>query len=202
MKMSQWHRTEHGHAKNVSCVSCHQIHPDSENEFSGKTAPALSIRKNEFVAVKSSPNLLKADEATLCASCHRAEAADFRKQSHHPLPEGRLICSDCHDPHPTKKATSRREELKSKCVTCHTEYAGPFIYEHDPVAGNTGLGCAECHRPHGSNNPDLLKSFSRGVCAQCHTDKATLHFPGRTCWQAGCHVALHGSNTDPRFLAP
>jgi predicted CXXCH cytochrome family protein len=202
MKMSQWHRSEHGRNKNVSCVSCHQIHPDSENEFAGKAAQPLSIKRPEYAVAKASSQLLKADEATLCASCHRTEAAQFRQLSHHPVPEGRLICSDCHDLHPTKKNLSRREAIKEKCVVCHTEYAGPFAYEHDPVAGHTGAGCIECHKPHGSHNPDLLNSYSRGVCAQCHTEKLTNHFPGRTCWQSGCHVAIHGSNTDPRFLQP
>lgn len=201
MKASDWHRTDHGRG-DLSCVSCHQIHPDSVNEFNEKSTPPMSIRSDKHLIAKASSKLLKADETVLCSSCHRGEAAQFRLSSHHPVPEGKLICSDCHQSHPTKKATSRREALKSKCVTCHTEYAGPFAYEHDPVAGHTGDGCAECHRPHGSPNPDLLKGFSRGMCAQCHTDKATLHYPGRTCWTSGCHVSLHGSNSSRLFLQP
>jgi predicted CXXCH cytochrome family protein len=201
MKLGQWHRTEHGRS-DVSCVSCHQIHTDSYDKFDDKPNQPLAIRNRIFPAAKSSSKLLKADEATLCASCHRAEVAEFRQQSRHPVPEGRLNCSDCHDLHPTKKTLNRRELLKDKCVTCHTEYQGPFVFEHDPVAGNTGEGCAECHKAHGSHNPNLLKGFSRGLCGQCHTDKLTFHFPGRTCWQAGCHVSHHGSNTDPRFLQP
>lgn len=201
MKLNEWHRTEHGRG-DVSCVSCHQIHPDSFNEFNERSTPPLTIRNEKFAVAKGSSKLLKAEESVLCASCHRGEAAQFRLSSHHPLPEGKMICSDCHQTHPTKKAASRREALKSQCASCHTEYAGPFAYEHDPVAGNTGDGCAECHRPHGSQNPDLLKGFSRGICAQCHTDKATLHYPGRTCWTSGCHVSLHGSNTSRLFLKP
>jgi predicted CXXCH cytochrome family protein len=76
------------------------------------------------------------------------------------------------------------------------------VYEHDPVAGWMGDGCNDCHRSHGSANPRLLKSFSRGLCAQCHTDKSAAHYPGRTCWRAGCHVSLHGSNTDRLFRQP
>ena len=100
------------------------------------------------------------------------------------------------------KLAAARTRLRSRelCVTCHGNVAGPFVYEHDPVVGLTGEGCMECHRPHGSNNPKLLTTFSRGACAQCHTDKANNHFPGRTCWQSGCHVAIHGSNTDPFLL--
>lgn len=200
MKESQWHRTEHGRGK-VSCTDCHQIHPDGLNEFNQKPN-VLSIKKPEIVSVKSSSSLLKADEQTLCASCHRGEAAQFRQASHHPVPEGRLLCSDCHDVHPTKQSTGRRETVKDKCVTCHQEFKGPFAYEHDPVAGHTGDGCVECHRPHGSHNPRLLKGFSRGLCAQCHTDKATQHYPGRTCWTSGCHTAVHGSNSSPLLFNP
>lgn len=199
MKSADYHRTEHGRG-NVACVSCHQIHPDTPNEFNEKTLPALELRKAFFAAQKSSPKLLKADESLLCASCHRGEAAEFRQNSRHPVPEGKLVCSDCHNPHPTRKTTGRREFLRDKCVTCHTEYAGPFAYEHDPVAGNIGEGCLECHKAHGSHNPDLLKGFSRGLCAQCHTDKSTVHYPGRTCWTSGCHVAVHGSNRSALFF--
>ena len=113
-----------------------------------------------------------------------------------------MLCSDCHNAHPTKNDKLRQTATKDACVSCHSEFAGPFVHEHDPVAGFTGKGCAECHKPHGSHNPKMLNSFSRGLCAQCHTDKLSTHYPGRTCWTAGCHVASHGSNTDGRFLQP
>jgi predicted CXXCH cytochrome family protein len=78
---------------------------------------------------------------------------------------------------------------------------GPFAFEHDPAAGWMGDSCVECHRPHGSPNPRMLKLFSRGLCAQCHTDKGVQHYPARNCWESGCHVAHHGSNTNPLFLS-
>jgi predicted CXXCH cytochrome family protein len=113
-----------------------------------------------------------------------------------------MVCSDCHSPHPTKASKVKVDAFKGVCVTCHLEKAGPFIFEHDPVAGFTGSGCQECHKPHGTNNPKMLNSVTRGLCAKCHTDKLATHFPGQTCWTAGCHVASHGSNTSPVFLDP
>lgn len=197
---NHWKGTEHARA-GLSCVSCHQIHTDTEPDL-GNVVKRKDARTAMFVAKVEPKMLLKADEATLCGSCHPSAIAQFRNAHRHPVPEGRLVCSDCHSPHATKSDVMARDPLKGKCVTCHTEKAGPFVFEHDPVAGHTGEGCMECHRPHGANNPKMLNSVTRGLCAQCHTDKLATHFPGQTCWAAGCHVASHGSNTDPRFLTP
>lgn len=201
MSQSQWHRTSHQQA-NLACVSCHQIHTNTPPDEKLAKSKLATVTNPLFEAKPATKKLLKADEMTLCSSCHRAEAAQFRLNSHHPLPEGRVSCSDCHATHPTNKARKTVDIVKEKCASCHAEHAGPFVFEHDPVAGLTGDGCAECHRSHGSHNPKLLKSFSRGLCASCHTEKTTTHYPGRTCWSAGCHVALHGSNNDSRFLRP
>ena len=211
-----WHKTDHARA-DVSCTSCHQIHPATD-EVKASVGDRGVVKRDVFPAAAPTKALLKADEATLCGTCHQSEVAKFRLTSHHPVPEGRMVCSDCHDIHPAKALSQVKGSaqsvgsitesmpkhaglVKDSCVTCHGEKAGPFAFEHDPVAGWTGRGCVDCHNPHGSANPKMLLSFSRGLCAQCHTDKGANHFPGRTCWQAGCHVGIHGSNSDPRFLA-
>ena len=200
MSPAHWKRTEHAKA-DLACVSCHQIHTDTDVSL-GHADKKKDARAPFFVAKVDPKAMLKADEATLCGSCHQSSVAEFRGANHHPVPEGRLACSDCHSAHPSKESKVNHDSLKGKCVTCHTEKAGPFVFEHDPVAGFTGNGCQECHRPHGTNNPKLLNSVTRGLCAQCHTDKLAQHYTGQTCWTAGCHVASHGSNTDRRFLKP
>lgn len=201
---THWKRTEHANA-DLSCVSCHQIHPDSKPNFVPGSTAAQRARdpKQPLVITQAAKKaLLMADEATLCGQCHAPTVAQFQMSSHHPIPEGQMVCSDCHSVHPAKMQKARLTLEKGTCLTCHTEFAGPFAFEHDPVAGHTGEGCVECHKPHGSNNPKMLSSFSRGVCAQCHTEKLVSHYPGRTCWTAGCHVAQHGSNSSPNFLEP
>ena len=200
MAPSHWKRTEHARA-DLACVSCHKIHTDTDANL-GPVADKHDPRTVVTVAKLDPKSMLKADEATLCGSCHPSTIAEFRAATHHPVPEGKVACSDCHSAHPTKDTKAGHDPIKGKCVSCHTEKSGPFLYEHDPVAGFTGEGCQECHRPHGSNNPKMLNSVTRGLCAQCHTDKLAQHYPGQTCWTAGCHVASHGSNTDPRFLKP
>lgn len=200
LSQTHWKQTEHARA-DLSCVSCHQIHTDTDSEMSH--ASAKKDPRNAVYVAKVDPKLmLRADEATLCGSCHPASVGEFRAAYHHPVPEGRIACSDCHTPHPTKDSKVNRDPIKGKCVTCHAEKAGPFIFEHDPVAGHTGDGCQECHKPHGSNNPKLLNSVTRGLCAQCHTDKLAQHYPGQTCWNSGCHVATHGSNSNRQLLSP
>lgn len=201
---NHWKRTAHARA-DLSCVSCHQIHPDSDPDLQSGTVnhgTAQDTKAGVFVAQKLTASLLRAEEPKLCGQCHAPQVAQFRLTSHHPIPEGAMACSSCHSTHPSKSAKSKVATEKTDCITCHREVAGPFTFEHDPVANHTGAACQECHRPHGSNNPKLLTSFSRGLCAQCHTEKLARHYPGRTCWNAGCHVAPHGSNTNEKFLEP
>ncbi|MBS1717372.1 MAG: hypothetical protein JSS72_06545 [Armatimonadetes bacterium] len=204
MSESHWKRTEHARA-GLACVTCHQIHP-SDEKTREPNAPnkgdVTDAKTNFFVARRSPKAMLKSEEAQLCAQCHATQAAEFKQAFHHPVPEGRVVCSDCHTPHPSKDSKVRAGvTYKEKCVTCHNEKAGPFVFEHDPVAGSSGTGCLECHRPHGANNPMLLVATTRGLCGQCHTDKlASSHHPGQTCWSAGCHVSTHGSNINPDFL--
>ncbi len=202
MRISQWHRTEHAKA-DVACTNCHQIHRDegrgTRDEVKGN---GLKLAQRIFVTATEPKALLKSDEVTLCGQCHQREINEFRLNFHHPVHEGRMVCSDCHDVHPTKAASKKVRAIKEMCITCHADKAGPFAFEHDPVAGWTGDGCVECHRPHGSHNPRLLKAFSRGLCNQCHTDKGNNHYPGQSCWNVGCHVAVHGSNSDVWLRQP
>ncbi len=212
MTAAHWSRTAHAHA-GVSCTSCHQIHwlDRLEKDRSGTPAPPseeLQVRTdvNELPKSDVFPNapepkaLLKTNEATLCGKCHRQQLAEFRHNFHHPVPEGRMVCSDCHSIHPNKDGRKQVRTNKQNCITCHADVAGPFVYEHDPVSDLTGDGCLECHRAHGSSNVAMLNSVSRGLCIRCHTDKSVNHHPGRTCWDSGCHSAVHGSNHDSLFL--
>jgi predicted CXXCH cytochrome family protein len=142
----------------------------------------------------------------LCASCHRRELTEAREFSHHPLYEGRMSCTGCHDPHRAEQGRMLRgSTITETCLPCHQNIRGPFVYEHDPVkaAGGISEECLECHRPHGSPNRNLEVLFSRGLCVQCHVD--VQHDPahrarGGDCWRSGCHVAIHGSNHSPLFF--
>lgn len=203
MRPSQWHRTAHAKA-GLSCISCHQIHQNAKKESgatTGLASPLSSTAEALWSPTAPSHPLLKDEEVAMCSRCHAREASEFRLNFHHPLPEGRLLCTDCHDVHPTRESVKRVRLIREMCTHCHADKTGPFVFEHDPAAGWMGDSCLECHRPHGSPNPRMLKLFSRGLCAQCHTEKGVQHYPARNCWESGCHVAHHGSNSDPLFLS-
>ncbi len=178
VKSVEWAASPHGN-NDVRCSQCHDIHNPTKAD-----------------------HLLKQDTTKLCLSCHKKQNAEFRRNSHHPVLEGRLDCTDCHNPH--KPAVVAGRKLKSTgenlCLKCHQQMKGPFLYEHDPLVSGLTEACQACHIPHGSPNPKLMKLFGRGLCLQCHTDRLP-HFTGRKCWDVGCHSEVHGGKR-PRLFGP
>lgn len=162
-----WKASEHAQA-NVRCWGCHS---------QGATPHNRTIRR---------------PDKTVCYTCHRDEQAKFEMTSHHPVNEGRVDCSDCHDPH-ARQSDRAKTDI---CASCHAEQRGPFVFAHGAISGELTDGCLDCHQAHGSPNQRLLRYTGRGLCLQCHADHA-LHFLPRTCWSAGCHSQVHGSNTSP-----
>lgn len=139
--LAEWDLGAHAGA-DVSCLACHQIH-----------------------AAEPMPALLNADEQELCFSCHLEQKARMSMPSHHPLQEGFMSCSDCHDPH--REAFAGLLDVESGrdlCLTCHAQYMGPFVFEHSPVEEDCGI----CHDPHGSIANSLLRQNEPFLCLQCH----------------------------------
>ena len=116
-----------------------------------------------------------------------------------PMREGKMVCSDCHNPHgSTTEALLRENSINENCYKCHAEKRGPFLFEHIPVREN----CDNCHEPHGSTNEYLLKIARPRLCGTCHTfdhGPAIANGPGvvqgfaKAC--ANCHTAVHGTNS-------
>jgi len=173
--------------RNVSCASCHSVH-----------------------APKSSKAQLKmATQSDTCFSCHQSIRGKAMRTSHHPVREGRMECSSCHDPHDsTSPKMVSAAYVNDKCLECHTEKRGPFLWEHAPVRES----CLNCHDPHGSNHDKMLVAKQPFLCQRCHLN--TRH-PG-TLYDArnsvvgaslsgvsnraaehscrNCHISIHGSN--------
>jgi predicted CXXCH cytochrome family protein len=151
-----------------------------------------------------------------CFRCHLETRAQFQLPAHHPVIEGRMNCVQCHDPHGgdiLKPAGSglAMARLNESCTECHREQTHPFVFEHPAVRE----GCTVCHNPHGSINRAMLNQADPNLCLRCHAQVQGMGvasgeiYIGQsphaaylrigTCWSAGCHSAVHGSNVDPRL---
>jgi predicted CXXCH cytochrome family protein len=150
-----------------------------------------------------------------CFQCHLETRAEFHLPQHHPVLEGQMNCVQCHDPHGLDilkpaggLAMARQNET---CAQCHREQARPVIFEHPAMRE----GCTACHSPHGSINAKMLTVRDSNLCLRCHAqiqgpDSLGQLYIGNvnhnnllrygTCWTAGCHAAVHGSNTQPYYL--
>lgn len=151
-----------------------------------------------------------------CFRCHIETHAEFNLPQHHPVLEGRMNCVQCHDPHggdilkrPGGLAMAR---LNETCAECHREQTQPFVFEHEAMRE----GCTACHNPHGSVNRKMLVQADPNLCLRCHAQvqgpgvPAGEIFIGKvphaamlqagTCWTAGCHSAVHGSNLQPKMI--
>jgi len=179
------HWSMNAHATNdVSCTSCHQVH----------------VRQDK---VRD-----KVAQAEVCFTCHKEQRAQLSRPSRHPIKEGKVVCSDCHNPHGSAgEKMLARDNVNDTCYQCHAEKRGPFVRSHQPVQED----CSICHNPHGTTNPNLLKQRPPFLCQSCHeptSHHSTVPAAGlvgggnpstaqavimaRGC--ANCHTNVHGSN--------
>jgi len=166
-------------ARDVPCTGCHKVMED----------------------VTRRGQLARPTELETCGTCHIRERAGATKFSRHPILEGKMACTSCHNPHGSiAPALLKEPSPNDTCYTCHAEKRGPFLYEHPPVMES----CTNCHNPHGSNHAKMLTMTPPRLCQQCHVEtrhptspygRATgdLKFTmGRAC--LSCHAAIHGTN--------
>lgn len=182
-----WTGSQH-EAADTSCASCHVAH-----------------------AVKD-PVLVRNSQPKSCYGCHTEQRAQSHRRSRHPIREGKVVCSDCHNPHGSFGPGLLREaSVNDTCYTCHAEKRGPFLWEHAPVRDD----CSICHTSHGSNLPRLLTARTPWLCQECHQENyhpSSLYsgtglpsvnpeasMLGKDCMN--CHPKIHGSNhpSGPRF---
>ena len=178
-----WPTSEHASA-DVSCVNCHEVH---------STQDRVQKKQKQF---------------TVCVGCHVEQKVDAGKFSRHPLKEGVVVCTDCHDTHGGKGPSMLKQfTVNETCYECHTEKRGPFLFEHEPVQDD----CTNCHVPHGSVHDNMLMVRMPQLCQQCHDDTShrgydyaqpvdgrgnpfleSSYIKGKQC--LSCHGEIHGSN--------
>lgn len=186
-RRSHWTGSAH-QRRDVACTSCHQIHTARDKVRDKRTQPEV------------------------CFACHKEQRAQANRASHHPIVEGKVACSNCHNPHGSSgPALLVEDTVNETCFSCHAEKRGPFLWEHAPVADN----CTNCHASHGSSNTALLKQRPPYLCSSCHirghqaeairggedlgtpgtgipNSRAKVPLVGKAC--LNCHGRIHGSN--------
>ncbi len=183
---------------NAVCLTCHErgertLWKDSVHETRGL---ACTDCHTIMKSVSAHFQLKTAFEPDTCFQCHKDRRAQMFRSSHMPVREGKLVCTDCHNPHGSAtEAMLRQDSINDNCYKCHAEKRGPFLFEHAPVREN----CLNCHDPHGSINERSLKMSVPRLCYECHTIGHTQSGPnsqftmGRAC--LNCHTNIHGSNS-------
>lgn len=195
-------------SKSAKCLSCHGNSRDLSFWDLSKHKVSDVSCDNCHTVHSGTPKNLKASQPDLCNICHRSIRAQQNKQSHHPIREGKIKCTDCHEHHggfgpKMVKANS----VNDLCYQCHAEKRGPYMWQHPPVEEN----CLICHTSHGSNHSKLLSSKVPQLCQNCHEwtqHPTTIYnkfetFQGtatsrknrmiaRSC--LNCHSNIHGSN--------
>jgi DmsE family decaheme c-type cytochrome len=141
-KQASWYGGMH-ERRDLACTSCHSIH-----NYKSAKAQLKTVKDSET-----------------CYTCHKQMRAKMQRTSHHPVREGKMDCSSCHNPHDsTQPKMVSAASVNDKCYECHTEKRGPFMWEHAPVREN----CVQCHDPHGSNHPRMTVAKQPQLCQRCH----------------------------------
>lgn len=193
-----WHSSIH-ELSGVACTDCHNPHPRLDEPT------VVDVSHTHVDRLSKLP--MAVDEPFTCYQCHEKIYGLNALPSHHPIKEGKMVCTDCHDPHGRREGNLKEETVNLVCWRCHSETQGPFVYEHPPVTED----CTICHQPHGTVENNLLRQPATFLCMRCHSghrsgpgfhDSALLPDIGQNpdlqrafftdCTQ--CHVQIHGSD--------
>ncbi|NMG43904.1 DmsE family decaheme c-type cytochrome [Aromatoleum toluvorans] len=152
--------------RNAACLSCHQTDP-KRHLWAGSTHERRDVACSSCHDTHTANDKVrdKRTQAEVCFACHKEQRTQVNRPSHHPIPEGKMSCSDCHNPHGTTGPKLLvKDSTNATCFTCHAEKRGPFVHNHAPVTED----CANCHNPHGTVADAMLKARPPFLCQQCH----------------------------------
>lgn len=204
-------------AKNANCISCHRKDAN-RSHWEGSTHQTRGTACVSCHTLHAPDKVMnKVTQPEVCFTCHKQQRTEVNRPSHHPIVEGKVACSDCHNPHGSVgPKLMKRDSVVDTCYQCHAEKRGPFVHNHEPVSED----CSNCHNPHGTTAESMLKARPPFLCHQCHTPhggfpaqltgrsqatatssgKYAVNFTqGRSC--LACHTQVHGSN-NPSFTNP
>jgi len=209
-------------AEYVGSEDCMMCHEDAAKEFSLSPHARIDVEDKEGSVVNGcetchGPGSVHVSEGggrgtmvnpskypQICFDCHSNNNVQFRMPYRHPVLEGKMSCSDCHNSHGSDNrpwtATSL-DGVNGVCYKCHKDQKGPFVFEHEALKE----GCTNCHDVHGSIHEKMLIARDSNLCLRCHTQadypkignsSHAGRFPEGPCFSGGCHTAVHGSQFD------
>jgi DmsE family decaheme c-type cytochrome len=203
--------TSDDRVRSGQCLTCHK--GTARTRWDGSAHPNNQVACNDChkVHAPADRTLTRKTQTEVCFTCHREQRAASLKISTHPIQAGKVVCSDCHNPHGSSGPSQvKKNSITETCHTCHAEKRGPFLFEHQPVVEN----CTHCHAVHGSNISPMMISRSPFLCQSCHDGTHASGSPiagaaagnqgglvgnpsanttGRGC--LNCHSQIHGSNS-------
>lgn len=200
--------------RNAGCLECHQKDA-SRSHWAGSTHEVQGVACTSCHQIHNGTDKVrdKRSQTEICFTCHKEQRSEVSKPSHHPVMEGKMGCSDCHNVHGSVgPKLMKRDSVVDTCYTCHMEKRGPFVHSHQPVNED----CSTCHNPHGTTAESMLKMRPPFLCNTCHTPHASAEpvlagrvpapniagwngstiTQGRACMN--CHTQIHGSNNPGR----
>ncbi len=196
-------------ATNETCLDCHNaLFPELSHRRSDHLRRGLSCTDchavsgpEAFHKMRAVNDVMAGQQPRLCYRCHTDERAGFLLPYHHPVEEGYMGCTGCHNPHGAFELRQMKtRHTEPVCTSCHEDQQGPFIFEHP--AGRAS-GCQVCHQPHGSTNAKMLiRPKVMFLCLECHADTPAFHDVTKTEFQncTACHSRIHGSNLNRNLL--
>jgi len=201
-------------AKNKICLTCHE-RDSKRSHWEGSTHQTRGVACSSCHTMHTPDKVrTKITQYEVCFTCHKDKRTEINRPSRHPILEGKVACSDCHNPHGSVgPKLMKRDSVVETCFQCHMEKRGPFVHSHEPVTED----CSLCHNPHGTVAESMLKVRPPFLCHQCHTPhggqiaqlagqgqppallsgitsgKSGINYTqGRGC--LNCHTQVHGSN--------
>ncbi len=185
----------HHNIADRSCKSCHTPHKAKGRKLWSRSIPEDAFDYASIIEAKGRNDIL-------CLSCHYVNSVIHGKEvktvgtlTHPtgkkvkekvklPLPDGKLSCTTCHDPHhaynDSKKGKFLRKERLSLCYDCHKEQSDVKKGAHaeiDKKKWKKG-DCAACHNVHNAKGGYLsrvvygeispMEPPVDGFCLACH----------------------------------
>jgi len=191
---------------NSMCLGCHERGQRTywQGSVHEERGVACTNCHTVMKQVSARAQLRTAFEPDTCFQCHKDRRAQMFRSAHMPMREGKIVCSDCHNPHGSAYQGSSQamlwtDSINDTCYKCHAEKRGPFLFEHMPVREN----CLNCHDAHGTVNQYMLKIARPRLCFECHgTGHGNAQGVNGFSFGASmalscqnCHIAIHGSNS-------